>query len=208
MGYLIIIGAGGMGREAMMVAENNGEEILGFYDDDESKIGYMGKYPVLNFDMALCRSDKEDAEIDKVSFHIAIADPMVKEYMALRIKNREQFLTLIGGDVDVRYSLIGLGCMIGNGCVLTHNIVIGDHVTINPQCGIGHDTKIGDFSTLMWRVNLSGNVTVERRVVIGTGAVVLPGITIGKDAVIGAGAVVTKDVPAGVTAKGIPARWE
>jgi maltose O-acetyltransferase len=41
---------------------------------------------------------------------------------------------------------------------------------------------------------------------LGTGSVILSGITIGDNAIVGAGAVVTKDVPAGVTVKGVPAK--
>jgi maltose O-acetyltransferase len=41
---------------------------------------------------------------------------------------------------------------------------------------------------------------------IGTGAVILPGLNISDQAIIGAGAVVTKDVPAGVIVKGVPAK--
>ena len=43
-------------------------------------------------------------------------------------------------------------------------------------------------------------------IVIGAGAVILPGVTVGEKAVVGAGAVVTKDVPAGETWVGNPAR--
>jgi len=47
---------------------------------------------------------------------------------------------------------------------------------------------------------------VGERGLVGAGAVVLPRIRIGADSTIGAGAVVTKDVPAGVTVAGNPAR--
>ena len=47
---------------------------------------------------------------------------------------------------------------------------------------------------------------IGRNVWIGGGAIILPGVTIGDDALIGAGSVVTRDVPAGVTAFGNPAR--
>ena len=49
-------------------------------------------------------------------------------------------------------------------------------------------------------------VSIGRNVWIGGGAIILPGITIGDDAIIGAGSVVTRDVPAGATAVGNPAR--
>lgn len=49
-------------------------------------------------------------------------------------------------------------------------------------------------------------VRIGRNVWIGGGAIVLPGITVGDDALIGAGSVVTRDVAAGATVVGDPAR--
>ena len=50
------------------------------------------------------------------------------------------------------------------------------------------------------------DVHIGRRVWIGAGAVVLPGVTIGDNSVIGAGSVVTKDIPCNVVAVGNPCR--
>jgi maltose O-acetyltransferase len=55
-------------------------------------------------------------------------------------------------------------------------------------------------------LELGRPVDIGRNVWIGGGAIILPGIRVGDDAVIGAGSVVTKDVPAGVTVRGNPAR--
>jgi maltose O-acetyltransferase len=49
-------------------------------------------------------------------------------------------------------------------------------------------------------------IKIGRNVWIGGGAILLPGVTVGDDAVIGAGSVVTRDVPAGATVAGNPAR--
>jgi acetyltransferase-like isoleucine patch superfamily enzyme len=53
---------------------------------------------------------------------------------------------------------------------------------------------------------LTGCIAVGDRAFVGAGAVVLPRLRIGEDAVVGAGAVVTRDVPAGATVVGNPAR--
>jgi acetyltransferase-like isoleucine patch superfamily enzyme len=54
---------------------------------------------------------------------------------------------------------------------------------------------------------LSGQVRVALGAHIGTGASVIQGIRIGAWSIVGAGAVVIRDVPAGVTAVGVPANW-
>jgi serine acetyltransferase len=76
---------------------------------------------------------------------------------------------------------------------------------------VGHDARIGDFTTLTYGVHVSGWVHIGKRVFVGAGAVIINGtedapLTIGDDVVIGAGAVVTKPVVAGLTVVGVPAR--
>lgn len=70
-----------------------------------------------------------------------------------------------------------------------------------------HDSVIGDFSTVMPGARISGDVTIGERTLIGTGAIILQGLEVGDDAAVGARAVVVRDVPSGVTAIGVPARW-
>ena len=94
---------------------------------------------------------------------------------------------------------------------MTTNIEIGAHAQINLACTIGHDVVAGDFLTLTPGVHISGSVRFGDRVYVGTGATFVNGtedkpLIIGDDAVIGAGACVVKDVAAGTTVVGVPAR--
>lgn len=84
---------------------------------------------------------------------------------------------------------------------------LGRHTLVSYGATIGHDSVIGDFSMVMPGAHISGDVTIGERTLIGTGATILQGLEGGDDAAVGAGAVVVHDVPSGVTAIGVPARW-
>jgi UDP-perosamine 4-acetyltransferase len=90
--------------------------------------------------------------------------------------------------------------------VIQQQTTVEENSVINTACVIEHDCHIGESSFLGPRVVLGGRVRIDVSVFVGAGAVVLPGITLGASSTIGAGAVVTRDVPAGVTVVGNPAR--
>ncbi|PSB17472.1 serine acetyltransferase [filamentous cyanobacterium CCP2] len=102
------------------------------------------------------------------------------------------------------------------GIDLPYSTKVGRRVVIEHQGAIviHGDSVIGDDSIIRQGVTL-GNRYLDRpfdapklgkRVNVGAGAKILGGVTIGDDAIIGANAVVLKDVPAGHTAVGIPAK--
>lgn len=83
---------------------------------------------------------------------------------------------------------------------------VGAFVKLNYLCNVTHDVVVEDFATVAPSAVLLGRVRVGRGAYVGANATILPGIVVGARAVVGAGAVVTRDVPAGVTAAGVPAR--
>lgn len=96
---------------------------------------------------------------------------------------------------------IPLNCNIGGGLLIPHpnGIVIHPDAVIGPNCLIFQQVTIGT-------VDGSAKPIIAGHVDIGAGAKVLGGVRIGAHAKIGANAVVLRDVPAGKTAVGIPAR--
>ena len=208
---LVIIGAGGFGREASLLVEEindslAGEDrwnLLGFVDEDLTKRGaQMRGYPVLGGWDALAGLHPA------VMVICVVGDPQVKQKMVEAAAwQGSRFATLVHPGVFISKDVqLGKGVLINRGAILTTNIKIGDHVSVNPGCGIGHDVVIEDYSTLMWRVNISGAVKVGQGCMIGTGATVLQGLKVGDNSTVGAGAVVTTVLPAGSKVAGLPAR--
>lgn len=84
-----------------------------------------------------------------------------------------------------------------------HDIVIGSGVVIGPNCKIFNGVTMGNKDTESTEIC---QPTLHAGVVVGTGAKLLGAIIIGEGAKIGANSVVTKNVPAGQTWVGVPAR--
>ena len=74
------------------------------------------------------------------------------------------------------------------------------------MCTVGHDTIIGNYSSFMPSVNISGEVKINEGVYVGTGAKIINQIEIGGQTIVGAGAVVARTLPSRCTAVGIPAK--
>ncbi|MFR3912771.1 MAG: transferase, partial [Clostridium paraputrificum] len=91
------------------------------------------------------------------------------------------------------------------GVIMTVDIKIGNHVIVSPKCGIGHNSKVDDYVSLLWNVNVSGYDTIGEGSLIGSGVTIIQNKIIGKDSIIGAGAVVIDDFGDKVKAVGIPA---
>lgn len=207
---LIIIGVGGVGREAALIAEEINEQsqewnILGFVDDNESvQNTYINGYPVLGKSQYL-QNYKEEVYV-----FCGISNYKVKKKIISKLKENKniKFATLIHPSVKLnKHIKIGEGCIIYQNVIMTVNIEIGDHVIISPKCGIGHDSKIHDYVTLLWNVNVSGNVDIKEGATMGSGSTVIQGLTIGKGSFVGAGACVIRDVEDNKTAVGVPTRY-
>ena len=98
------------------------------------------------------------------------------------------------------------GVVLCAGVIGTVNLIFEAFCMVNLSCTIGHESRIGEACVLNPTVNISGGVTLEKGVLIGTGAQVLQYVRVGAGATVGAGAVVTKNVEPGMTVVGMPAK--
>ena len=103
---------------------------------------------------------------------------------------------------------LGANVFLNFNCVILDvvEVTIGDGTQIGPAVQIYSADHPRDPAQRLDGVEFGRPVRIGRNVWIGGGAILLPGVSVGDDAVIGAGSVVTRDVPAGVTVYGNPAR--
>ncbi len=122
----------------------------------------------------------------------------------------------IGDDVKIgTFVEIQKGAKIGSRCKISSHTFVCEGVTLEEEVFIGHHVVFTNDryprSTANGKLQTEADwvcipTLVKRGASIGSGAVLLCGITIGENAMIGAGSVVTRDVPAGATVAGNPAR--
>ncbi|HZY79665.1 MAG TPA: acetyltransferase [Cyclobacteriaceae bacterium] len=205
---LAIYGAGGLGREMLLMIKQINEKtptwnIIGFFDDGKKKGAVIDGIEVLG---SASDINKLAKQIDVI---VPIADSKVRSTIVTSIVNRNiSFPPAFHPSANTgdRSNKFGKGCLVTANCVLTTGISVGDFAIINLACTVGHDVRIGNFASLMPGCHISGNVTIGEGAFIGTGAVIRQGITIGDHAIVGAGAVVTRNVDPMSIVVGVPAR--
>jgi acetyltransferase-like isoleucine patch superfamily enzyme len=122
----------------------------------------------------------------------------------------------IGDDTKIgTFVEIQKGARIGNRCKISSHTFICEGVVLEDEVFVGHNVVFTNDryprATAGGKLQTDADwacipTLVKRGASIGSGAVLLCGITVGENAMIGAGSVVTKDVPAGATVAGNPAR--
>jgi sugar O-acyltransferase (sialic acid O-acetyltransferase NeuD family) len=209
MSKIIIIGAGGHARETLGIFLDRIErgdhlEILGFIDEDQSNHGkILDGFPVLgDFNWF-----KDTGQLE-VNVICAVGTPQVSRRLVLKARSLGlNFIEAISPRAYISpYARIGKGVIIFPNVIVNSGAIIGDFTTLNVAVTISHDSIVGNFCNINPGAHLAGNVTLGEGCYIGMGANIIQGPSIGSWSINGAGAVVIENIPANVTAVGVPAR--
>ena len=209
MEEILIIGAGGFGREVLWTINdcNKNEKkysVVGFIDDNQK---------IHNSIVDGCKvlgglEWIENNYKKSMSCIIAIGETNRKKEIENKLKKiKPSYATIVHPSVISSKSItIGEGTIIQAGVILTINITIGKHVHINIDSTVGHDSVIGDFVTINPGVHVNGKTRINNLAYIGTGVVMKQEIEIGEESVVGAGSVVLEDVSEKSLYAGVPAK--
>ena len=204
---LVILGAGGHGRETLDIVEAINAEgpvfnFLGFIDDSPADAATLRRRD------ACVIGDTARGKTIAAEYVIGIGSSAIRARLDREMSDagRSAAVLVHPGASVASDNRLAPGVLVATGAVVTTNVWLGRHTHLNVGAIVSHDCRVGDHVTLSPAVRLNGNVTVHDGAFFGTGAIVTPGITVGEGAVVGAGAVVIDDVGAGATVVGVPAR--
>lgn len=207
MKKLIIVGAGGFGREMYAWARQHPDcgrvwEIAGFLDDNASALeGYAYPVGVLG---AVEGYVPRAGEV----FVCAIGAPLIKRAVCLKLLEKMAvFISLVHPSVLIGENVtLGVGVVLCPRVTLTSDITVGDFAALNCHSSAGHDVVVGAWATVSGHCDLTGNTRYGEGAFLGSGARIIPGKSVGDFAYVGAGSVVIRSVRSGQKVFGNPAR--
>lgn len=208
---VVVIGAGGFGRESLDVIAAMNEaldelDVVGVVDSEPSAVNLVRladrgvRYLGTETEWLSSGSD--------ASFVVGVGNPTVRSSIVQRwIEAGRSPVTLLHPSAVVgSMSTIGAGSVVCAGVQISTNVQLGEYVHLNPNATVGHDSSLERCVSINPGAIVSGEVLIETGSLVGAGAVILQGLTIGRNSVVGAAACVVRDVGASETVKGVPAR--
>ncbi|MFT3735707.1 MAG: acetyltransferase [Rhodocyclaceae bacterium] len=202
---LVIVGAGGHGREVLQLVRDINAvspqwNVLGFVDDAWTAPRELAGVPVLGRPDWLRGRD--------CAVTVAIGAPAVRRKVVQRLMAEGvcDFATLVhpAAYVGARVK-IGIGSVLAVSAVVTCDVLIGEHVLINTAAVASHDCQLADWVTLAPRATLCGAVKLAEGAEVCAAATVLQGLEVAAWARVGGGACVIGPVGANETVVGVPA---
>ena len=205
---LVIVGAGGFGRETVdVVSALNAIEpkwnLVGVADDAPSaaNLDRLASLEVRHLDGL--------AAIPKgVDVAIAVGSPTARVRIAdVLSSGNHAYPALIHPTATIGSEFRhGQGLIVLAGVSVGTNVTLGSHVHLNSHVVLGHDAHCHDFVSINPNATLSGECVVGSRTLLGAGSTVLQQLSIGDDVTVGASACVTQSLPRACTVVGVPAR--
>ncbi|QSX73633.1 NeuD/PglB/VioB family sugar acetyltransferase [Lysobacter arenosi] len=201
MNKIAIFGAGGFAREVLVLLEDMGlaDRVSALFESDgiwkPRDIWGIPTLPISRF---------EPTSTDLV---LGVGDPNARMAMRSSLPKETRFPTLVHPGARIhRTTLVGNGVIVCEGCIVTCDIELGDHVNLDRLTTIGHDSRIGDFVTAAPATVVSGNCQIGSLTYLGTNSCVREKVTIAPGTTVGMGATVVSNIETPGIYVGTPAK--
>ena len=199
-----IINAGGFGRNMASVAHSDSahgtEWVVRGFLDGRTDLPQVPDLPILG-DPLTWRYEASQIIV------CALGDPLLRrKYAQPLLEQGAYFMCMMPALFRSDRVQMGCGCLFEHHVSLGPDTRLGDFVIMLAKSIVGYDVRIGSYTTIGSFVFIGGGAQIGDGVTIHPHATILPGIKVGDGAVIGAGSVVIRNVPAGVTVFGNPAK--
>ena len=201
MRKIVIVGAGGFGREILWVirrvnAVNAQFDVVGFCDDAaDMQSGVYAGLPLLGSVEDVCRT------MSDIAFICAVGNNRARKDVFSRFdKSDVRSVSIIDPTAVIADNVvIGDGCFVGINSVVSVDCNIGSGVIINHNVTVGHDVKVQNFAQLCPGVCVSGGCEIGEGALLGTLAGTIPLKHIGAWATLGAGVTALRNVAEGTS---------
>ena len=209
---LIIVGAGGFGREVYSWLKDSINHGAGAVGECFQIKGFLTNNPndLNGFKLPIGILGDPDVYIPEQDdqFVLAIGTIADKRRIAIGLRDRgARFFTLIHHTAVVADSaVLGDGVIICPFAVVSANVILGDFTMLNFYASCGHDAHIGNFCVLSPYATVNGFGILEEEVFLGTHATVTAQRRVGFRAKISANSVVMQDTPAYNLVVGVPGK--
>ena len=203
---VIVLGGGGHARVIVDILLACRRTVIGFVDQVPDKPPLYGVRQLGDFAQIAAGYGPDKVQLANGIGSISTPGARLDWYVYFKDRNYEFAPCIHPGSIVSPHAEVAEGGQVMAGAVLQPGAVVGENALINTRASIDHDCRLGAHVHIAPGATLSGEVIVGERTHIGAGAVVIQCMQIGSDCIVGAGAVVVRDVPSGMTVKGVPAK--
>ena len=203
--YIFSAGPGGRDVFQLIIDINKNKSewnLRGFVDTDSKLIGK-------SFDglEIFCPADLKELDLSNSYGVCGVLDPDIREKIILNeiLPLNLKVPSLVHPSSVIANDFISQdGLLVFSGVNISYNVTISEYVLISFNCLVGHDGDIGSFSSLLPTSVMDGKCQIGQKVIIGSGAILHPGVTVGSNSTIGIGTVLLDKVPENVTIAQLP----
>jgi sugar O-acyltransferase (sialic acid O-acetyltransferase NeuD family) len=206
---LVIIGAGGFGRERFCLINSINKiskqwNFLGFIDK-KKMVGTKNEYGTV-----IATEDDLNSWNTPIDVVFAIGNAYIVSQIVNKLNNFYiEFPNIYADDIiflDKSNLTIGKGNIIGNRTFVSCDVIIGDFNQFNHDISIGHDVIIGNKNIFNPYVQISGSVKIGDDNLFGVNSSIIQGKSIGSFNTLGMGSVLLSDMENNCTMIGVPAK--